>query len=285
MALRRRGVCGRGRVPQVVILILSCADRLLRFVAALITLQLLSGHSNFVTRQRGPLKCGCYPWSTPQLTHTAAAAAAAERRQQRRQLLVLISCNIFMYVPKEIRSRVATRVRTLLHCGLSHVLNWSTASSMYLLHFLDEVHREREKCRFAGSDAATRVGRAQTMSQSMRRRLIDLFGRESRHYLRCETAIALCGRRSYDFPAWPWPWPMHRVPDPGNSNSTTSTTTTSGSLIGFEMEKLDQVALDGRQKCSAKSTRKTLRRPHNRLGTSCTRCLPACHMQMLPRQQ
>lgn len=70
-----RGVCGRGRVPQVVILILSCADRLLRFVAALITLQLLSGHSNFVTRQRGPLKCGCYPWSTPQLTHTAAAAA------------------------------------------------------------------------------------------------------------------------------------------------------------------------------------------------------------------
>lgn len=125
------------------------------------------------------------------------------------------------------------------------------------------------------------------MSQSMRRRLIDLFGRESRHYLRCETAIALCGRRSYDFPAWPWPCPRHRVPDPGNSNST-RTTTTSGSLIGFEMEKLDQVALDGRQKCSAKSTRKTLRRPHNRLGTSftsCTRCLPACHMQMLPRQQ
>lgn len=146
-------MCGRGRVPQVVILILSCADRLLRFVAALITLQLLSGHSNFVTRQRGPLKCGCYPWSTPQLTHTAAAAAA-ERRQQRRQLLVLISCNIFMYVPKEIRSRVATRVRTLLHCGLSHVLNWSTASSMYLLHFLDEAHRDSERGRNVDSREA-----------------------------------------------------------------------------------------------------------------------------------
>lgn len=42
-------VCGRGRVPQVVVLILSCTDRLLRIVGALITLHLLSRHSNFVT--------------------------------------------------------------------------------------------------------------------------------------------------------------------------------------------------------------------------------------------
>lgn len=72
--------------------------------------------------------------------------------------------------------------------------------------------------------------------------------------------------------------PWHRVPDP-------AATTTSGSLIGFEMEKLDQVALDAAAKMLCKINKENIApagpkqnrgawsEEKLRPGTSCTRCL------------
>lgn len=74
--------------------------------------------------------------------------------------------------------------------------------------------------------------------------------------------LALWDCHSYDFPAWPWSWPWPWGHGIGSLTQAiaiaAATTTTSGSLIGFEMEKLDQVALDAAAKMLCKINKENI---------------------------